>query len=85
MTIIETGGMKGYGREPIRSEVHDGINKAVPCAKILSEYGMTELLSQAYSLDSRFFESPSWMRVIIKDTSDPMTEVERQDGESSDN
>ena len=69
--------MKGYGREPIRSEVHDRINKAVPCAKILSEYGMTELLSQAYSLDGRFFESPSWMRVMIKDTSDPMTEVER--------
>ena len=77
LTIIETGGMKGHGREPIRSEVHDRINKAVPSAKILSEYGMTELLSQAYSLDGRFFESPSWMRVMIKDTSDPMTQVER--------
>ncbi len=77
LTIIETGGMKGHGREPIRSEVHDRINKAVPGAKILSEYGMTELLSQAYSIDGRFFESPSWMRVMIKDTSDPMTEVER--------
>ena len=71
LTIIETGGMKGHGREPIRSEVHSRIRKVLPNAKIISEYGMTELLSQAYSLDGRYFRTPSWMRVVIRDPSDP--------------
>ena len=71
LTIIETGGMKGHGREPIRSEVHSRIRKVLPNSKIISEYGMTELLSQAYSLDGRYFKPPSWMRVVISDPSDP--------------
>ena len=71
LTIIETGGMKGHGREPIRSEVHSRIRKVLPNSKIISEYGMTELLSQAYSLDGRYFSPPSWMRVVIRDPSDP--------------
>ena len=77
ITIIETGGMKGYGREPVRSEVHQRISSALPKSKIISEYGMTELLSQAYALDGNYFESPRWMKVLIKDTADPMNEVER--------
>ena len=57
LLIIETGGMKGHGREPIREEVHDRIRGVLPGVSILSEYGMTELLSQAYSSDGRFFLS----------------------------
>ncbi len=72
-TIVETGGMKGHGREPIRSEVHSRIRKVFPNSKIISEYGMTELLSQAYSLDGRYFTPPSWMRVVVRDPSDPGT------------
>ena len=71
LTIIETGGMKGHGREPIREEVHARIQSVLPFARIISEYGMTELLSQAYSLDGRFFQSPPWMRVIVRDPADP--------------
>ena len=71
LTIVETGGMKGHGREPIRSEVHSRIRKVLPNSKIISEYGMTELLSQAYSLDGRYFIPPSWMRVVVRDPSDP--------------
>ncbi len=77
ITIIETGGMKGHGSEPVRSEVHQRISSALPKAKIISEYGMTELLSQAYAVDGKYFESPRWMKVLIKDTADPMNEVER--------
>lgn len=76
-TIIETGGMKGHGREPIRQEVHDRIKAILPHVKIISEYGMTELHSQAYSVDGKYFTPPKWMRVSIVDTTDPMTEVER--------
>ena len=71
LTIVETGGMKGHGREPIREEVHARIKRVLPFARIISEYGMTELLSQAYSLDGRFFKSPPWMKVIVRDPSDP--------------
>ena len=71
LTIIETGGMKGHGREPIREEVHARIQSVLPFARIISEYGMTELLSQAYSLDGRFFQSPPWMRVVVRDPADP--------------
>lgn len=71
LTIVETGGMKGHGREPIRSEVHSRIRKVLNNSRIISEYGMTELLSQAYSLDGRYFKPPSWMRVVVRDPSDP--------------
>ncbi len=76
-TIIETGGMKGHGREPIRKEVHERIRAILPNVKILSEYGMTELNSQAYSVDGKYFTPPIWMRISIVDTADPMTEVDK--------
>lgn len=76
-TIIETGGMKGHGKEPIRSEVHQRISSVLPGVCVHSEYGMTELLSQAYSVDGKYLDPPLWMRVLIKDTADPMTELER--------
>ena len=77
LTIIETGGMKGHGREPIRSEVHERIDAKLKGVTILSEYGMTELLSQAYSTDGKYFSCPPWIKILIKDTADPMCELER--------
>ena len=77
LTIIETGGMKGHGHEPIRDEVHSRIKSVLPNVNIISEYGMTELLSQAYCTDGRYFTPPSIMRVIVRDVSDPGTEVKR--------
>ncbi|PCJ80677.1 MAG: acyl transferase [Bacteroidetes bacterium] len=77
LTIIETGGMKGHGREPIREEVHSRIKRVIPNATIISEYGMTELLSQAYCTDGRYFTPPATMEIIVRDVSDPGTEVKR--------
>lgn len=75
LTIIETGGMKGHGAEPIRAEVHSRIKAVLPEVKIASEYGMTELLSQAYSVDGRYFTPPTWMKVMLVDTSDPRAQM----------
>lgn len=67
--IIETGGMKGRGTELTRYELHDKLSKAFGCA-IHSEYGMTELLSQAYMSD-KTFQAPAWMKVLVRDPNDP--------------
>ena len=72
---METGGMKGRGREMIREEVHQKLSEAWGGAAIHSEYGMTELLSQAYSLGGGVFSCPPWMRVNIRDTEDPLTRL----------
>lgn len=69
--IMETGGMKGRGPELIRAEVHGRLTAAFGTAVICSEYGMTELLSQAYSAGNGLFRCPPWMRVMIQDTGDP--------------
>ncbi len=69
--IMETGGMKGRKNEMLRSEVHQILCQAFHQNKIHSEYGMTELLSQAYSSGDGLFECPSWMKIIIKDLYDP--------------
>ena len=69
--VIETGGMKGRRMELIREEVHSTLKEAWGLTKIHSEYGMTELLSQAYSKGSGEFNSPEWMRIMIRDTEDP--------------
>lgn len=71
--IMETGGMKGRRREIIREELHELLTKGFGVEKIHSEYGMTELLSQAYSKGDGVFECPPWMDVIIRDTRDAMT------------
>lgn len=73
--VMETGGMKGRGREMIREEVHQKLSEAWGGAAIHSEYGMTELLSQAYSLGGGVFSCPPWMRVNIRDTEDPLTRL----------
>jgi hypothetical protein len=70
--IMETGGMKGRKKELIRSEVNDLLKKAFGSREIHSEYGMTELLSQAYARDGRF-RCPPWMRLLLRDETDPLS------------
>ena len=74
--IIETGGMKGRRKELIREELHEILCDGFGVSSIHSEYGMTELLSQAYSLGNGVFECPNWMQVHIRDTEDALTYVE---------
>ena len=73
--IMETGGMKGKRKEMIREELHEQLCKGFGVKSIHSEYGMTELLSQAYSLGNGVFECPSWMQILIRDTEDALTYV----------
>ena len=73
--IMETGGMKGKRKEMIREELHEILCKGFGVSVIHSEYGMTELLSQAYSLGNGIFECPAWMQILIRDTEDGMTYV----------
>lgn len=71
--VIETGGMKGRRRELIRAEVHTALQVAFQLPKIHAEYGMTELLSQAWSTGEGVFNCPPWMRVLPRDEEDPLT------------
>ncbi|TNF42819.1 MAG: acyl transferase [Bacteroidetes bacterium] len=71
--IMETGGMKGRRKEIIREEVHDIIMKAFGVTGVHSEYGMTELLTQSYSQGAGVFRTPPWMKVLIRDSHDPMS------------
>ena len=68
--IMETGGMKGKRKEMVRTELHEKLKRGFGVSKIHSEYGMTELLSQAYSKGDGIFKTPSWMKVIIRDIND---------------
>jgi len=69
--VMETGGMKGRKKEQTRNEVHLALNKAFGSKTIHSEYGMTELMSQAYSDGHGQFTTPNWMKVLIRETTDP--------------
>lgn len=71
--IMETGGMKGKRKEMIREELHSILCNSFGVPSIHSEYGMTELLSQAYSTGNGKFSCPPWMRILIRDTNDPFT------------
>jgi len=71
--VMETGGMKGRRKELIREELHSILKKAFGVPKIHSEYGMTELLSQAYSDGDGLFRTPPWMKVLARDTEDPLS------------
>jgi len=73
LVVMETGGMKGRRKEMIREELHDILCKGFGVDSIHSEYGMTELLSQAYSKGNGIFNTPPWMRIITRDTNDPMS------------
>jgi hypothetical protein len=73
LIVMETGGMKGKRKEMIREELHEQLCKGFGVDVIHSEYGMTELLSQGYSKGSGIFNCPPWMRIITRDTNDPLT------------
>jgi len=73
--IMETGGMKGKRKEIIREELHEILCEGFGVPVIHSEYGMTELLSQAYSLGNGVFECPNWMQILIRDTEDALSYV----------
>lgn len=69
--IMETGGMKGRRKELTRDELHRIYKKSFKVSEIHSEYGMTELLSQAYSEGHGVFKTPNWLRILIRDVNDP--------------
>lgn len=73
--IMETGGMKGRKKEMTRAEVHEILQNSFSISSIHSEYGMTELLSQAYSKGNGIFKTPQWMKVLIRDIYDPFTYI----------
>jgi phenylacetate-coenzyme A ligase PaaK-like adenylate-forming protein len=73
MIIIETGGMKGRRKEITRQELHTVLKAGFKVENIHSEYGMTELLSQAWSKKDGLFYCPPWMKVLIRDPQDPLT------------
>jgi len=71
--VMETGGMKGRRKELIRSALHQMLREGFGVSNIHSEYGMTELLSQAYSKGNGIFEYPAWMKILTRDTEDALT------------
>jgi phenylacetate-coenzyme A ligase PaaK-like adenylate-forming protein len=73
ITLMETGGMKGRRQEMVRSELHQKLKNAFEISHIHSEYGMTELLSQAYSPGEGLFKAPPWMKVLVRDPNDPLS------------
>ncbi len=75
VVVMETGGMKGRRKEITRTELHSVLKQAFNVDTIHSEYGMTELLSQAYSKGEGVFHSPPWMEILIRDPQDPLTLV----------
>jgi phenylacetate-coenzyme A ligase PaaK-like adenylate-forming protein len=71
--VMETGGMKGRRKELTRPELHSVLKERLNVDSIHSEYGMTELLSQAYSKGNGIFYCPPWMKVLVRDTQDPLS------------
>lgn len=78
--VIETGGMKGRGKEPIREEVHHIIRQKLGPKQVHSEYGMTELLSQAYMVTGTSFNLPNWMKALVREQHDPLSVCEQGKG-----
>jgi phenylacetate-coenzyme A ligase PaaK-like adenylate-forming protein len=75
LIVIETGGMKGHRTEITRDELHSLLCPAFGLDQVHSEYGMTELLSQAWSQGEGRFSTPPWMKVLVRDTNDPLSYV----------
>jgi hypothetical protein len=73
LIVVETGGMKGQRMEITRDELHSNLCTAFGVERIHSEYGMTELLSQAWSQGGGLFSTPPWMKVVIRDINDPLS------------
>jgi phenylacetate-coenzyme A ligase PaaK-like adenylate-forming protein len=77
LIVMETGGMKGRRKELVKEELHAILCNAFNVTKIHSEYGMTELLSQAYSQGEGRFHCPPWMKVLVRDINDPFAYLEK--------
>lgn len=71
--IMETGGMKGRRKEMTKAEMHENLKKAFHVPTIHSEYGMTEMLSQAYSTGNEIYRCPPWMKILVRDSYDPLS------------
>lgn len=76
LIVMETGGMKGRRKEMVREEVHAELMRAFQISSVHAEYGMTELLSQAYACKDGLFVTPPWMKIRVMDATDPFTELE---------
>ncbi|WP_312322749.1 acyl transferase [Soonwooa sp.] len=76
LIVIETGGMKGRKEEMTKDELLSIFQKAFKTDKIYSEYSMTELLSQAYSMGENIYDCPNWMRILVRNTEDPLSYME---------
>lgn len=72
LIVMETGGMKGRGEELSREEIHAAIKNSFGVARVHSEYGMAELLSQAYSDGNGLFRTPHWMKFLLRDFTNPL-------------
>lgn len=75
--VMETGGMKGRRTEPIRDDLHRALQRGFGVDRIHSEYGMAELLSQAYSVGEGIFRTPPWMKFLVRDLHDPLSPARR--------
>jgi hypothetical protein len=75
--ILETGGMKGRRKEMTKKELHQQLKKGLNIKHIASEYGMTELLSQAYALNDGLFTFPNWMRIKLREVNDPFSDLRK--------
>src|SRR5690606_15562755 len=73
--VMETGGMKGRKKEMIKEELHKILKNGFGVEKVHSEYGMTELLSQAYSVGNGIFSCPPWMKICTRDPEDALSYV----------
>ena len=73
VVLVETGGMKGRRKELLREELHEILQNRTGVSYIKSEYGMTELMSQAYAIEKGIFDTPPWMKVLCREINDPLT------------
>lgn len=80
VTVMETGGMKGKRKEMTKSALHEQLSSAFNVPNIHSEYGMTELLSQAYSSSNQTFQCPPWMKILLRDRTDPFHLKKKKSG-----
>ena len=71
--VLETGGMKGRRKEITREEMHSHLKQAFSISSVAGEYGMTELMSQAYALKDGLYTAPNWMRVSAREINDPLS------------
>ncbi|PYF73959.1 acyl-protein synthetase LuxE [Pedobacter nutrimenti] len=78
LVVMETGGMKGKRKEMVREELHQELKAGFGVPAIHSEYGMTELLSQGYSYGEGIFNCPPWMKIVLRDTNDPLSLLQNQ-------